>query len=283
MLFSSSCFSREVITCDFIGQLGNQMFQIAAAVGYALDHDCDACFPQIRTVLNGELNYRYIFHRLNTSPFPEGAEFYHYVDAIHSNIYSPIPYEKGRNIAIFGHYESEKYFEKHAGYIRQLFAPSEEITSLIQQKYGELLKEPTVAVHVRTFIPDGRNPNRNIGGAGWGYFIIAMSHFPHNYHFLVFSDDMNWTKRQFPVLGHKVTFIEGNPHYLDFYLMSACDHQIVSPESTFSWWAAWLNKNPNKTVIVADTWNDYCPNHTIPKGWLKLPKNPPYRLTVQKE
>lgn len=178
-----------------------------------------------------------------------------------------------------GHFESYKYFEKHADYIREIFGPTPEILDHIQQKYGELLKEPTVAVHVRTYIPDWGYPN--MGGSNWGYFITAMDYFPADTHFLVFSDSTEWIKAHFPKENRRVTFIEGNPHYIDFYFMSLCDHFIVSPESTFSWWAAWLNPNPNKTVIVADTWGGLFENDTIPSGWLKLPKHAPFLFTRQ--
>jgi hypothetical protein len=71
-------------------------------------------------------------------------------------------------------------------------------------------------------------------------------------------------------VDRKVYFIEGNPHYIDFYFMSLCTHQVVSPESTFSWWAAWLNRNPNKMVIAPSTWAGRHDNETVPPSWIKL-------------
>ena len=62
--------------------------------------------------------------------------------------------------------------------------------------------------------------------------------------FLVFSDDINWCKLAF---GKKFTFIEGNSDIEDFSWMCQCTHNIIA-NSTFSWWAAWLNKNPDKIV-----------------------------------
>ena len=273
-----SGYATEYVTCFFNGQLGNQMFQVAAAVAYALDHGSEAIFPKVCEARDAEINARYIFHRLNRTSLPEGEVFYLYEDPLHPNVYTPIPYEPGENLCLVGHFESEKYFAKHSSVIRELFAPSQEILDAMNEKYGALLQEQTVAIHVRTFLPDGRDPRiKGLGGASWSYFTAAMNLFPRDAHFLVFSDSIEWVKKRFPPTYRNVTFIEGNPHHIDFYLMSLCKHQIVSPESTFSWWAAWLNNNPHKKIVIADTWNDLTDNDTIPEGWIKLRKKPPHR------
>ena len=263
-----ACKKKEVVTCDFTGQLGNQLFQVAAAIGYARDHGCEARFPGLKEALGAEENVRDVFHRLDFSAAPEMSL---YVEG-HSHRFAPIPYEKGKGVRLKGHFVSEKYFARHAEEIRRLFAPTEEMVREIGMKYGEALEGETVAVHVRTFILDGKDPLRiGFGGGKWSYFLRAMRQFPPDAHFLVFSDDIEWTKRHFPCVG-KMTFVEGNRHTFDFYLMSLCKHQIVSPESTFSWWAAWLNSNPEKKVVAPDVWGDLAEHDAVPEGWIRVGK-----------
>lgn len=259
------------VTCNLQGQLGNQMFQIATAVAYGLDHRCRVTFPGLDQVMDGYRNEKYIFRHIDTTPAPEqNPTIYRENQHTHYTIYSEIPFEKGQQLCLDGFFQTPKYFEHHADHIRQLFACSPKIKKQIYAKYGELLKTPTVALHIRTFIPDKRDPNQSIGQRGWKYFQEAMSHFSDEYTFLVFSDDIKWVKENFPETDRKIVFIEGNPHWFDFYLMSFCDHQIISFESTFSWWAAWMNNKPGKKVIAPHTWASRLDAEIIPSDWIKI-------------
>ena len=90
--------------------------------------------------------------------------------------------------------------------------------------------------------------------------------------FYFFSNDMEWTKK---VFGEKRNYIyvEGNSEergYVDMQLMTECRHQIIA-NSSFSWWAAYLNDNPDKKVICPDKWvNTKETSDVYCEGWIKI-------------
>jgi hypothetical protein len=274
MRFALACFltvatalfgqEKPLVTTYIQGQMGNQMFQVAALLAYGWDHGLEVRFQNLGSYP--------ILHRVNREPPPPGIKCYDFSEE-DPWIYSPLPFVEGQNIYLNGFFQSEKYFAKYQKAIRELFAPEPDFIEEIRDKYRDLLKSRTVAIHVRTFIPDGSNPNvEGFRGFTWVYYLYAMSLFPEeDTHFLVFSDQIDWTKRHFPLLHRNVTFIEGNSDIVDFYLMSLCQHQILSPYSSYSWWAAWLNQNPNK-IIVAPEGNPHKCKDQFPPSWIRIKK-----------
>lgn len=99
-----------------------------------------------------------------------------------------------------------------------------------------------------------------------------------NSKFYVFADNPSWVKEHFKGLDY--TLVEGNPpsgwgSHFDMQLMSCCKHNIIS-NSTYSWWGAFLNKNPEKMVILPHQWFNprSCEESTSEKvqceGWVVL-------------
>jgi TFIIF-interacting CTD phosphatase-like protein len=98
-----------------------------------------------------------------------------------------------------------------------------------------------------------------------------MKYFESNAHFVIFSDDIQYCKNNFSNIKN-VSFIE-DKDYIELLLMSKMDGAIIA-NSTFSWWGAWLNSNPNKIVIAPKKWfGDRCDlneSDIIPSNWIRL-------------
>jgi len=112
------------------------------------------------------------------------------------------------------------------------------------------------------------------------YYQKAINYFNEKFTdivFYVFSDDIEYVKQNFN-FNAEVIYIENKDlqDYHELKLMSFCKHNIIA-NSTFSWWAAWLNENSNKTVIAPKKWyNDkkaqenYEKYSFVPETWIKL-------------
>ena len=132
---------------------------------------------------------------------------------------------------------------------------------LIKEKLGN---KQTVSIHVRRGdYTSSQNQALNI--LDQDYYNKAFSeHYPSpkDYIFIIFSNDIEFARKVFG--GSNVWFVE--PKGLDGYsytssekndlaLLSLCDHHIIA-NSSYSWWGAYLNKNPNKKVICPTNWLD---------------------------
>lgn len=88
-------------------------------------------------------------------------------------------------------------------------------------------------------------------------------------HYFVFSDDLAWAKCVFSEIN-TINFVEGLKDFEDLYLMTKCDHHILS-NSTFSWWGAVLNKYEDKKVICPRDWfngNKKRMNELVLEEWI---------------
>lgn len=154
----------------------------------------------------------------------------------------------------------------------------------------EINNECSVSVHVRRgdyLIPE--NQSLYGGICTDAYYIEGIRQMREKYpgcRFFLFTNDRAWAKRQLvqdvddaqgmrrtgqeregsaaPSAEAERVFAEadftwvdlsgaeGND-YAEFVLMSRCKHHILA-NSSFSWWASYLNKNPEKTVLAPPRW-----------------------------
>ena len=108
------------------------------------------------------------------------------------------------------------------------------------------------------------------------YIDKAMGKFGHDVCFFVFSDtpqDIQWCRENLD--APNLHFSDATSETWDFTAMRFCDHNIIG-NSTFSWWAAWLNPNPNRRVISPARWSppeaptQMVLDDLIPPGWIVI-------------
>ncbi len=244
--------AKPFVTADLMGQFGNQLFQIAAATSLALDNQAKPLFPNLLEpsdpLLKFKENYETIFFRLSTKLLPKALNFTYYEPKFS---YQPISYQP--NMKIHGYFQSEKYFAKHRNKIVKLFKPSKKIKRYLKKHYGAILAHPkTVAVHYRSYLQEDPEQNHH-NTLPLAYFEKAIALFPADSLFVVCSNKINWCKENFASIPRNFVFIEGENHYHDFFLMSACKKHIIS-NSSFSWWSAYLSPSRKKSVVAPAHW-----------------------------
>ncbi len=137
----------------------------------------------------------------------------------------------------------------------------------------------TVSLHIRRgdYVS---NPHTNSihGTCSLQYYQQALQLIEQKYpklNLFVFSDDPEWTQAHIQS-SHPMVFVNHNGSetaHEDLHLMSLCQHNIIA-NSSFSWWAAWLNQYPDKIICYPDPWfrggnldtSDLCPDswHEVP-------------------
>ncbi len=188
--------------------------------------------------------------------------------------------EQPDNTYLNGMFQSEKFFSGAADLLRLHFSfrypPLPEVAALAQR----IRSGPSAAVHFRRG-DYARNAtfNTQIGLIGPAYYARAerlLRERNPEATLYVFSDDIEAVARDFMPAGPHV-FVRCVEHWHPWdkiRLMALCDH-IAIANSTFSWWAAWLNPSPTKLVIAPDPWFDQSPHDAsdvVPAGWIRIPR-----------
>jgi hypothetical protein len=186
-------------------------------------------------------------------------------------------------IYISGYFQSYKYFLGFEDFIKDLFTfPKNNIGVKNENILKKIKFEDSISIHIRRgdYI-NNKKTNQVHGTCSLDYYLSAIKRITKNenkkYSIYFFSDDINWVRKKFKDLNFDKEFIDhntGNKSWIDIFLMSNCKHNIIS-NSSFSYWAGWLNNNPNKTVIAPKQWfvDPVLESQTkdlIPKLWIRL-------------
>ena len=179
--------------------------------------------------------------------------------------YDSITLDRRIHNCIYGYFQSYKYFDAYKSeLINMLHNPYQnairddlEKYSLNESQQSQESQESQafefVSIHVRrTDYLALSDIHLNLSMA---YYEEAMSHFSKEKSiFLIFSDDAAFIQKEplFQNLVNKHIITNEDDEYC-FWLMTACDHNIIA-NSSYSWWSSYINSNPNKLVISPSKW-----------------------------
>jgi len=285
--------TSNLISADIIGGLGNQLFQIAIVLEYSKKYNKTPIFKEkdlneieklheitaFSTLLNNNLNY------LDTIK---------YNDIKFDNIYQEqIEYKKNDipqfdgNVLLKGYYQSPYYLsDETKNYMNDILysnnkyvMPAIEYYNKIKDLFRDNDDNNYCFVHFRRGDFLSYNFYTNID-----YYKRALDIIGLNKKLIIFSDDIEWCKKEIK-FNNKQFFVEFNAtnineiieiRYIELILMSLFINGIVSPGSSFSYWASFIGI-PNKNIVVSkilfnnnkdEILNKH--NERYPKNWIEI-------------
>ncbi len=297
-----------MLIIKFMGGLGNQMFQYA--FGVALSHATGedvffdlSWFEEIKTHKGPVAKRVYELGHFNIDPkFASGEEvekcinekrvrksylpgFLRNIFKIQKykiisnkiiereNSYNPKLLKSKKDRYYEGYYQDEEYFINHRNEILKAFTLKTPLDSANAQMLEKIKNTNSISLHVRR--GDYLNLEKIFGLCNLEYYKNAIEYIAsrtQNPHFFLFSDDIAWVKENLEI-NYPYTVVDINnlqTGFFDLELMKNCKHNIIA-NSSFSWWGAWLNENPEKIVIAPKKWFLEGDRTTIvSKNWVKL-------------
>lgn len=179
-----------------------------------------------------------------------------------------------------GYFQSYKYLKGFESFIVNVFTfPVDELDLVNKKLLLDIKTNNSISIHIRRgdYVNDKKTQNYH-GNCSLEYYRNAISLIASkvkDIKLFFFSDDSEWVKEQFQNIAYPKIFVENNSNensWKDMLLMSFCNHNVIA-NSSFSWWAAWLNKNVDKIVIAPKKWfvdSNKNTNDLIPTTWTRL-------------
>lgn len=172
---------------------------------------------------------------------------------------------------IEGYYTSYKYAERIKKKLMEDFSFNILSGSELEKITNYAINNNTVGVQVRRGDFLNSKYYREIGcHCDKDYYQKAIEYMRQlnpDAKYIYVSNDIEWVKnnlgRENDLYIEKSMF-DSYEDWYDMCIMTHCKHNII-PNSTFGWWGAWLNNNPNKIVIAPRQWRtnwngiDWCP------------------------
>lgn len=286
-----------MIIVKIIGGLGNQMFQYAFGKFIEKKYHQELLYD-----LNDFTFYKtnpFLLDKLIVNiPKVSSKDLSEYLSSYNSSLFGlfkskkwkiftennfhgqDIPISKYSGFYFDGYWQKEIYLSDIREDLLKEFLIKEELNNSNKEMLAQIKRDNSISLHVRRgdFVTDKKTLLIH-GVCSVEYYNKAVSYLEDKLKdpvFYVFSNDYNWAKDNIKFKS-KVVYVDINDSkqgYLDMNLMKHCKNNIVA-NSSFSWWGAWLNENPNKIVISPKKW--YASSrmqkrskYLIPNSWVRL-------------
>lgn len=159
-----------------------------------------------------------------------------------------------------GYFQSQSYFEDFKNEIRKLFTIKKIYTDAFKEVNQQLSNsKKKVVIHVR--VGDYVGLNFSVPVTYYKKVIDLIGDTDTEYIFI--SDDTAFVEKQFSYIANK--YISRNSEIVDFQFLMHAEICILS-NSSFSWWGAWLNNNPNKKLFAPKYWLGFKDKIEYPAG-----------------
>lgn len=285
-----------IISC--MGGLGNQMFQYALYRN--LQHQGKNVYLDVsfyNTYWNRMFSLNKVFPDLKVKICSEEQRIQHTSDqccgkiaGLHSfQIYvEPSPSEEKikkknpelyriDNGIIIGYHQCFQYAQEIEDILLQELLFDKYTEFKLAEVSEQIKSQNAVSIHIRRGDYLGNNEMALYGNICTTQYynnaIQILKERINNPVFYFFSNDMDWVKENFRIpdaIYIDGSWFENYENWYDMYLMSICKHNIIA-NSSFSWWGAWLNQNPQKIVIAPRIWNNLSDYQDIcPEEWIRI-------------
>lgn len=257
-----------MLTCYLQGGLGNQLFQIFTTISYALTHKRPFAFTKQQQLDSKRSTYWHSF----LSPL---AKFTRDINYSHFNklsekafTYHKLPSSTVENIVLYGYFQSPLYFAEHAEAIIRLLRIEERKTVVLKkiEPYKIVLRE-CISLHFRQ--GDYKQLPQHYPLLTYEYYHKSINHiytliqktqqpittlliFCEQSDLPTISPILKQLQAAFPTLKLQMA----PPTLSDWeqlLVMSLCSHNVIA-NSSYSWWGAYFNNNPEKIVCYPANW-----------------------------
>jgi len=278
-----------MITCNLMGGLGNQIFQIFATISYAIKSKNQFKFLNVDSLGGGSTIVRNtfwnsFFNRLRfclVETIPQPIRVIREKDFTFNEL--PIYEMLDRDVLIFGYFQSYKYFHENYQIICRMIGLDKMKDEVLKKMNlnDEYLKN-CVSIHFR--LGDYKKIQEYHPLATYKYYMnslnfIKNTNIPYNIIYFCEDKDINDVSETINKLEKEFTnykFIRADNSLEDWeqmLLMSCCHHNIIA-NSSFSWWAAYFNSWSDKIICYPSLWFGPTTNHNIkdlcPLKWHKI-------------